>query len=115
MVPVLIFLAGLNAGVLVCARWLPDLAPGRVGGLAFFVVCGLIGAAVGLIGVHIYLMVEEVGRLPVSGAFSQGVAVAAGIRGIVIDTGSLLGFAGVVYLLAPPPEVDDELGVAPAA
>jgi hypothetical protein len=115
LVPVLIFLAGLSVGVLAAARWLPDLAPGQVGGLAFFVVCGLIGAAVGLLGVHIYLIVEEVRRLPATDAPSQGEAIAAGIRNIVFEVGSLLGFAGVMYLLAPPPETDDEPGLEPAA
>jgi hypothetical protein len=112
LVPVLIFLAGLSAGVLAAARWLPDLATGQIGGLAFFVVCGLIGAAAGLLGVHIYLIVEAVGHFP--GA-TKGEELAAGIRDIVFDVGSLLGFAGVIYLLAPPPGTEGEPEIEPAA
>jgi hypothetical protein len=76
--------------------------------LAFFVVCGLIGAAVGLLGVHVYLIAEEVKHLP-DGGPSRAVAVAAGIRNICFEDGSWVGFASVVFLLAPrAPEIDDE-------
>jgi hypothetical protein len=115
LVPVLIFLAGLSAGVLASARWLPDLAPGQVGGLAFFFVCGLIGAAVGLAGVDIYSIVQELNVRPLlGGGVGQGVLVASGIRGLVFEVGSLLGLAGIVYLLAPPAEIDDAAEAEPA-
>ena len=38
LVPVLIFFVCFVAGVMSAARWLPDLAPGPIGGLAFFTV-----------------------------------------------------------------------------
>jgi uncharacterized membrane protein YhhN len=58
-VPVAIFVVCLSAGVWAGVRWLPDLARGPVGGLAFFVVCGLLGAALGSLGLHIYSIVED--------------------------------------------------------
>jgi hypothetical protein len=112
LVPVLIFLGGLAIGALVGARWLPDLAVGQVGGLAFFLVCGLIGAALGLLGVHIYLIVEELNHVP-SGVI-QGEIVGGDLRNIIFECGSLIGLAGVVYLLAPAPEVEDEPEGEPA-
>lgn len=118
LVPVLIFAACMTAGVLVTSRWLPDLAAGSVGGLAFFVVCGLAGAALGLLSMHIYLIVEELDRVRISvnsGGPPSGEIVAAGIRDIVFEVGSLVGLAGVVYLLAPAPELDDELEPQPVA
>jgi hypothetical protein len=97
------------------SRWLPDLAAGQVGGLAFFVVCGLIGVAFGLFGEHIYLITEEVKHLPSAG-LSQAEAIAGGIRNVCFEVGSLVGFASVVYLLAPrAPEMDSELEVEPAS
>jgi hypothetical protein len=98
------------------SRWVPDLAAGQVGGLAFFVVCGLIGVAFGLLSVHIYLITEEVKHLPSAGSLSQAEAIAGGIRNVCFEVGSLVGFASVVYLLAPrAPEMDSELEIEPAA
>jgi len=116
LVPVLIFLAGLSAGAIAGARWLPDLAAGQVGGLAFFLVCGLLGAAVGLAGVNIFEIVEEINRVsPTTGNPEQAIVVAAGLRDIIFECGSLLGFAAVIYLLAPPPDIDEESVVQAAA
>lgn len=115
-IPVLIFLGAMSVGVLVSARWLPDLATGQVGGLAFFLVCGLLGAALGLVGVHVYVLVEELSRFHgLPGDFDKGALVAAELRTTVFEVGSLIGFASVVYLLAPPPELEDELGVESVA
>jgi hypothetical protein len=116
LIPVLIFVVALSAGVVVGSRWLPDLAAGQVGGLAFFVVCGLIGVAFGLLGVHIYLITEEVKHLPSVGGLSEAEALAGGIRNICFEVGSLVGFASVVYLLAPrAPEMESELEAEPAS
>jgi hypothetical protein len=110
LIPVLILAAGMSAGAVAGARWLPDLAPGSVGGLAFFVVCGLIGAAVGLVGLHIYEIVEELNRLT-QGEIGRGYVVAGGLQSIAFEVGSLLAFASAVYLLAPA----SEQGVEPEA
>ena len=112
LIPVLIFILALSAGAIASAQWLPNLAAGSVGGLAFFAVCSLVGTAVGLLGVHIYLIVEELNTVHV---VSQGEIVGEGIRDIAFEVGSLLGFASLVYLLAPAPELDIELDAEPAA
>ncbi len=115
LIPALIFLACLSVGVVASARWLPDLAAGQIGGLAFFLVCGILGAALGLVGVHVYLIVEELDHIR-EGAAVHGEIVAQGIRDIVFEVGSLLGFAAVIYLLAPPLDVDENLeGLSPGS
>lgn len=101
-VPILIFVACLVAGVFAAARWLPPLDAGPVGGLAFFAVCGLFGAGVGAVGLHIYGIVETVDELSRLG---RGPVVAAELRSMVYEAGLLFGVAVAVYLLAPaPPE-----------
>jgi hypothetical protein len=115
LVPVLIFFGGMSVGAVSGARWLPDLAVGLVGGLAFFAVCGLLGAAVGLVGIHIYGIVEELDRIGGSlGGVDRGGIVAQGLRNILFEAGSLFAFASIIYLLAPPP-AEDEPEVLPAA
>jgi hypothetical protein len=111
LIPVLIFLVCFSAGVVASSRWLPDLAAGSVAGLAFFLVSGLLGAAAGLLGVHVYIVVEELKHVPsvVGAGAGQGELVAGFLRALVFDDGSLLGFAAVVYLLAPVPDLDLEL------
>jgi hypothetical protein len=108
LIPVLIFVACLIVGVMAGARWLPDLAAGQVGGLAFFVVCGMLGAALGLVGVHVYLIAEELGQL--SGrVLGRGEVLAGGIRDVVFEAGSIFGLAAVIYLLAPAPPDEADL------
>jgi hypothetical protein len=102
LVPALIFVACFGGGVFAATSWLPDLAEGPVGGMAYFVACGLIGASLGLLGLHVYLTVEQLER----GAFGtfghvDGTLLADGLTTILFDCGSVLGFAAIVYLLAP--------------
>jgi hypothetical protein len=92
----------MGVGVGASSRWLPDLAAGPVGGLAFLAVCGLLGAALGLVGLHIYSIVEELNN--VGGSFSgirKAEVVAEGLESMLWEAGSLFGLAFVVYLLAP--------------
>jgi hypothetical protein len=107
LIPVLVFLGCMSVGVVAGAHWVPDLAAGQVGGLAFFLVCGLLGAALGLIGVHVYLIVEELDRLSGTVA-AHGEIVGEGVRELVFEAGSLVGFAAVIYLLAPAPDADKD-------
>lgn len=108
-VPILIFIVCFSVGTVASGHMLPDLAAGPVGGLAFFVVCGLLGAAFGLLALHIYLIVFALHH---TGGF-QGLAdfkaetVANGIDSILLEAGVLVGLAAGVYLLAPPPEEDE--------
>ncbi|HEV3048423.1 MAG TPA: hypothetical protein VGY13_13805 [Solirubrobacteraceae bacterium] len=106
LTPVLIFLVAAVAGSWAASRWLPDLAAGPVGGLAFFLVCGLAGAALGLIGMHVYLMVREAESKE---AFFSGASIASELASMAFDAGSVAGLAAIVYLLAPAPEEPDEI------
>lgn len=95
----------LCAGVVAGARRLPDLAAGSVGGLAFFVVCGLLGAALALVGLHVYSIVEEWNAF---GGIKDGELVASGLGSMLWEAGSLFGLAAAVYLLAPRTELAEE-------
>lgn len=99
---VLVFLVCFGVGLTAAASWLPDLAAGRVGGMAFVTVCVLLGAALGMVGLHTYSLIDEL-RHTTSG-ISEPEILAAILRDILLDAGTLLGLAGVVYLLAPPGE-----------
>jgi uncharacterized membrane protein YhhN len=97
-VPIAIFVVLLSGGVLAATRWLPDLAPGTVGGIGFFAVCGLLGAALALLGLHVYDTIEAVSGS--SGDFRRTI-LAGGLAEILFDPGILLGLGVGVYLLAP--------------
>jgi hypothetical protein len=101
-VPALVFFACFVAGVMSSARWLPDLAPGPVGGLAFFAVVGLFSAALSLAGLHAYSIINELTNPPPGVGIDKAEILAGGIRNILLDCGTLLGLAGIMYLLAPP-------------
>jgi uncharacterized membrane protein YhhN len=97
-VPIIIFVVCVGAGVFAASQWLPDLQRGTVGGLSFFVVCGLIGAAVGVIGLRIYGIVEGV---ETSSRGFQKLVVSGELSSMLWQAGLLLGLAAAVYLLAP--------------
>ena len=99
MIPVVIFVVCLGVGVVVSAQYLPSLADGAIGGIAFFLVCGLLGGALALIGLHIYSIVNAIEL--VGGGRDRGEFVATGLTSMVWETGSLLALAALVYLLAP--------------
>jgi hypothetical protein len=105
IVPIVIFLACLGAGVTAAARWLPDLAVGPRGGLAFFVVCGLLGAAAGIIGLRIYSIANSIGEFK---SLGNGEIVADGLADMLWEAGLLLGLATLIYLLAPAAETVEE-------
>ena len=97
-VPVIVFFGCFILGVAAAVRWLPALAEGSIGGLAFFVVCGLLAAALGVLGVGIEEVVRtlEAGRGELGREFVGAALVTMGR-----DAGLLFGLATVVYLLAP--------------
>lgn len=103
-VPALIFVACVAAGGAGAARWLPQFERGARGGLAFLLVCGLIAAAVGVVGLDIYDLVRNLedgfGALGVASNRFDAETLADGLRGILFDAGALLGFAGIVFVLA---------------
>jgi len=104
-IPIVIFVVCVSVGVLASSRWLPDLPGGTIGGLAFFAVCGLLGAALGLVGLQIYWIVRQ-GEL--LGRIGSSAIVANGLSAILWQAGSLLGLAAVVYLLAPRAPTPEE-------
>jgi hypothetical protein len=97
-VPVIIFVVCFGAGVFAASRWLPDLPPGPVGGLSFFAVCGLLGAAVGIFGLRIYGIVEVLEKEG-SGNFAH-IELANGLEQLLWQCALLIGVAAGVYLLA---------------
>jgi len=109
-IPILIFVVCLCAGAFAGAQWVPGLDAGPVGGLAFFVVCGLIGAGLGAIGLNIYEIAESPGALGTTG---EHVVIASGLHQMLFEGGTLFALAAGVYLLAPPsPEYEDDQGQA---
>jgi hypothetical protein len=92
---------------------LPGLARGPVGDVAFFAVCGLIGAGLGVVGLHIYVTVrelDETGGLP---RFDDSAGLlASGLLQILLDGGTVLGLATIAYLLAPREEQPALTGIA---
>jgi len=111
LVPALVSFACFGVGVVAAARWLPELGGGPVAGLTFFAVCGLLAGALSLAGLHVYLIVHEIGHVSDPGAKEE--ILAGGLRGVLFDCGTLVALTGILYLLAPGP--DEEEGVAPVA
>ena len=103
-VPALVFFACFAAGAMLASRWLPDLAPGPVGGLAFFAVVGLFSAALSVAGLHAYSIIRELNNPPPGAGLDQAELLAGGVRNILVDAGTLFGLAGIVFLLAPVAE-----------
>ncbi len=110
LVVALVFLVCFGVGLTAAANWLPDLAPGPVGGMAFRAVCLLLGAALAMVGLHTYTLIDDLGG-PGSG-IDEPEFLATVLRNILEDAGTLLGLAAIVYLLAPPGEelVEEEPG-----
>jgi hypothetical protein len=97
-VPVIVFLGCFIVGVAATTRWLPEIGGGPVGGLAFFAVCGLMAAALGLFG----LGIEQTVRALESGSGDLGRSlVNIGLVSAARDASTLFGLAMVLYLLAP--------------
>ena len=111
-VPAVIFVVCLAAGVYASSRWLPELAPGRLGGIAFFAVCGLLGAAAAVFGLSIYNIVENLSE---GGRFApKDRVLGAGLESLIWQTGLLAGVALAVYLLAPPADEEEPALAGPA-
>jgi hypothetical protein len=100
-VPIVIFVVLLSAGVWAGTRWLPDLAAGIVGGAAFFVTCGLLGAALAVLGLRIYGTVEDVSH---SSGYFRRADLSLNLVEILFEPAILLALACGVYLLSPPRE-----------
>lgn len=101
LVPALIFVVCFGAGTFASARWLPDLDVGPTGDSAFFTVCGLLGTAFSLLGMHVYLITKEIHHLHHEIGIDKAEILAGGIRTVLFEVGSLIGLAAIVFLLAP--------------
>jgi hypothetical protein len=109
MVVVILITVGCFAGgAWAASRWLPELAPGPVATLAFFFVCGLLGAALCVLGLHVYDIVRALEMRTDFG--NDADAVAGNLRVAFFESGTLVALALVAFLLAPADE--DELGAA---
>jgi hypothetical protein len=109
-VPIAIYLVTFAGGAIAAARLLPNLAPGRVGDVAFFLVCGLLGVALSLIAIEIYEIVRDIDKVTANlGGVNKADVLASGLATILRDVGPVLGLAGAVYLLAPGSDDDDRL------
>jgi hypothetical protein len=100
LVPIIIAVVCFAAGVIASSRWLPDLEAGTLGTITFFVVCGLCGAVVAIVGDYIYLIVrdlEQSGRLEILNP------IAGLLAAMLRDGGTVAGLALIAYLLAPKP------------
>ncbi len=100
LVPIITAVVCFAAGVVAAARWLPDLEAGTLGAIAFFVVCGLCGAVVGIVGVFIYLIVRNIEQ---SGRFEIVNPIAGLFAAMLCDSATVAGLALIAYLLAPRP------------
>lgn len=97
LVPIIIAVACFAAGVIPASRWLPDLAEGPFGTIAFFVVCGLCGAVLAIVGIYVYLIVRDFERT----AFETMTITADLLAAMLRDAGTVSGLALTAYLLAP--------------
>jgi hypothetical protein len=101
VVPALVFLVCFCGGVWASTQWLPGLARGPVGDIAFFAICGLIGAGLGVVGLHIYLTARELKESNGPGLGGNSGVLADGLLEILLNGGTVLGLATIAYLLAP--------------
>jgi hypothetical protein len=98
LVPLVIAAVCFGVGVFAAARWLPDLAPGTIGGLAFFAVVGLLAAALSLVGIQVWYLVHSLDHA----AGTEKNVIVFGVLGATLwQTGLLVGLASITYLLAP--------------
>lgn len=69
----------------------------------FFAVCGLIGAGLGVVGLHIYETARELENTGGLGGLGGARAdfLASGLAAILLDGGTVFGLATIAYLLAP--------------
>lgn len=112
LVPIVIFIGCFAIGAHATARWLPEVGDGQIAGLAFLAVCGLLATALSLAGVNVYEIVMSLNS-SLKGEASADI-VAAGLRLLLLDSGTIFGLAAIVYLLVPRSKVhtDDRKSTA---
>jgi hypothetical protein len=88
------------AGSLATNRLLPEFAEGPVGFVALALICGLGGAAIAELGVHIDGIVRI---LEGPGGNDRTTFVGAELESMLSTSGLLAGLAMIVLILAPKP------------
>lgn len=92
------------AGAVATGRWIPELREGLVGFVAILVICGLSGAALAAIGIHVDLIVRTLQAGGDLGANEYRVlAVGRELTSLLLDSGVLAGLAAIAYVIAPKP------------
>lgn len=87
------------AGVWAATRWLPPLAEGTIEAIVYFVVCGLAGAVLALIGLHVWDIIHQLKMTERGEGFAE--VVAFGLSSLLWEAGNLAALALIAYLLAP--------------
>ena len=101
VVLIIVAVVCFSAGAVASARWLPALAEGPVGTIAFFVVCGLSGAALATVGIHFDGLARELERTGLDSSTLETSIVADRLIGAFFDGGALGALALIAYLIAP--------------
>jgi hypothetical protein len=100
VVLVVVAVACFLAGSVGLSRWLPELAEGPTGTMVFFVVCGLGGAVLALIGIDVDGIVRGLGEHHTTQGLKIFV-VTDGLVAILRDAGTVAALALIAYLIAP--------------
>jgi hypothetical protein len=93
-VPPVIFAGCLIAGVFAATSLVPDLPGGVVAGIVYFVVCGMVGVAVALVGLDIFQMVEG------PSFTGRSFVVAGELSDMGWQVSLVLGVAALLYIAA---------------
>ncbi len=101
----IVVVACFIAGMWAATTWLPPIAEGPVGTLVYFLVCGLTGAILALVGIHVWQIVHAL-EYRASGGFG-GEIVASGVESLLWESGSLAALVLIAYLLAPKARAAD--------
>jgi hypothetical protein len=98
-------IAGGLAGGWLVWWYIPDLRPTREGRIATWIVRVLVGSAVGLAALQIYLAIHN-DTQNIGGSQSERAAsvIAQIVTGVIPVSGILLALAAIVYLLGPVAE-----------
>jgi hypothetical protein len=104
VVTLAIGLVAFGAGGYAAVRWSPPLAPTRVGRVASLLVALLVAAAVSVMALDVYILIDSLDLPEDFGGDDQVVANSLGRA--LYEGGTLLGLAAAVHLLAPPPAAD---------
>jgi hypothetical protein len=88
------------AGTWAATKWLPPLADGPVGTLAYFVVCGLAGAVLAVVGIHVW-QIGHIAKVKEGPSYLHEESIIGYVDSLIWEAGTLAGVALVAYVLAP--------------